>query len=100
MKKILQNDSNTKEYFKTLTKIYGLFLWAKWGMLELYWSGKLDERGMPLVYVYYDANGTCDEYRLMPIDRASSGGFWSWYMKRSDAECIQKNLNSKMEKNQ
>ena len=80
MRKVLKNTAKTKEYLDKLPKVYGLFLWAKWGILELPWSGKYtkDPIAVPLVYNYYDANGACDEYRLVPITSCSSGSFWNF----------------------
>lgn len=93
MKRILKNTAKTKKYLESLPKIYGIFLWAKWGMLELPWSGKYDKTGEPLVYIYYDANGMCDEYHLVPIHYASSGGFHGWYRNYDTAYDTQLELN-------
>ena len=93
MRKILKNTPKTKEYLDNLVKIYGIFLWAKWGMLELPWTGKYNKEGEPLVYIYYDANGMCDEYHLVPIRSASSGGFHGWYTDYNTAQDVQEELN-------
>lgn len=93
MKKLLKSTARTKKYLDKLPKIYGIFLWAKWGILELPWTGKLDKDGLPLVYIYYDANGLYDGYRLGSIRSASSGGFYDWYTDREYAEHIKDNLN-------
>ena len=95
MRKVLKNTAKTKEYLEKLPKVYGLFLWAKWGILELPWSGKYtkDPIAVPLVYNYYDANGTCDEYRLVPITSCSSGSFWNWYEFENNAKEAQEKLN-------
>ena len=94
MRKVLKNTSKTKKYLDELTKIYGVFLWAKWCVLELYWSGKYNKVGIPLVYVYYDGNGCCDEFRLMPIVHASSGTFYGWYSDKELAKQISDSLNA------
>ena len=95
MRKILKNTPKTKAYLDSLPKVYGLFLWAKWGMLELPWSGKYTKGDIvvPLVYNYYDANGTCDEYHLVPITHCSSGAFWDWYEFKYNAKEVQTLLN-------
>jgi hypothetical protein len=95
MRKILKNTLKTKAYLDSLPKVYGLFLWAKWGMLELPWSGKYTKGDIvvPLVYNYYDANGTCDEYHLVPITHCSSGAFWDWYEFKNNAKEVQALLN-------
>lgn len=93
MRKILKSTAKTKTYLDSLPKIYGVFLWAKWGILELPWSGKLGKDGMPLCYIYYDGNGTCDEYHLAPINYASSGAFHGWYEDKESAWKIRDGLN-------
>jgi hypothetical protein len=95
IKKILKNTPKTKAYLDSLPKVYGIFLWAKWGILELPWSGKYTKGdiAVPLVYHYYDANGTCDEYRLVPITSCSSGAFWDWYEFKNNAKEVQEKLN-------
>ena len=99
MRKILKNTPKTKIYLDSLPKIYGIFLWAKWAMLKLPWSGKYDKKtGEPLVYIYYDANGACDEYHLVPIHYASSGAFWDWYEFKNNAEEVQEKLNEALKR--
>jgi hypothetical protein len=95
IRKILKNTPKTKAYLDSLPKVYGIFLWAKWGILELPWSGKYTKGdiAVPLVYHYYDANGTCDEYHLVPITSCSSGAFWDWYEFENNAKEVQEKLN-------
>jgi hypothetical protein len=95
MRNILKNTHKTKKYLDSLPKVYGIFLWAKWGMLELPWSGKYTKGdiAVPLVYNYYDANGTCDEYHLVPITSCSSGAFYGWYEFKNNAKEVQELLN-------
>jgi hypothetical protein len=94
MRKVLTNTPRTKKYLDSLPKVYGLFFWAKWCILEFHWSGKYEKDVLvPLVYSYYDGNGMCDEYHLIPIHLASSGGFYGWYMDKEEAISIQKQLN-------
>ena len=97
MRKILKSTQKTKEYLDSCKKIYAIFLWAKWGMLELPWSGFYDHEGEPLVYIYYDANGLCDEYHLVPVSHASSGAFHGWYLDPNTAHDIQLELNDKLQ---
>ena len=97
MRKVLKNTARTKKYLDKLPKIYGIFLWAKWAILELPWTGKYDKKtGLPLVYIYRDANGACDEYYIAPISHASSGRFWNWYGTKDEAKEIQNNLNERL----
>lgn len=94
-RKILKNTPKTKKYLDSLPKVYAVFHWAKWGMLELPWSGKYTKGdiAVPLVYNYYDANGTCDEYHLVPITHCSSGRFWGWFEDKEAARTEQAKLN-------
>lgn len=85
-KKILKNNKQTKEYLESLPRLYAVVEWAKYGILELPWSGKYNKLNIPLVYVYCDNNGECDEYRLMPIVLATSGRIISWYHHKELAE--------------
>ena len=100
LRKILKNTPKTKTYLDSLPKVYGIFLWAKWGILELPWSGKYTKGdiAVPLVYNYYDANGTQDEYHLVPITSCSSGAFWNWYENKENAKQAQKKLNDSLVK--
>lgn len=93
MKKILKETAKTKAYLDSLPKIYGLFLWAKWGILALPWTGKYNKAGIPLVYIYHDFNGEHAEYRLAPINQASSGCFYAWYESKDIAIETQSALN-------
>lgn len=93
MRKILKNTDKTNAYLNSLPKVYGIFLWAKWGILELPWTGKYDKDGFPLVYIYYDCNGSRDDYFLGAIHLASSGGFYNWYTDKAAAEKVQSMLN-------
>ena len=97
LRKIRKSTPRTKKYLDSLPKVYGIFLWAKWGMLELPWTGKFDKNGEPLVYIYYDANGMCDEYHLAPISHASSGAFRGWYKDYNTAYDIQLELNDELQ---
>lgn len=93
MKRKLKNTPETKVYLDSLPKLYGIYLWAKYGILELPWSGKYNKAGIPLVYIYHDFNGERDEYRLDTIRNASSGSFWGWYETEELAKAVQDNLN-------
>lgn len=95
MKKVLKNTAKTKSYLESLPKIYALFLWAKFGILELPWTGKYNNDGMPLVYIYCDGNGMYDEFYLDTVNNASSGGFYNWYTNKEYALFMQERLNNR-----
>jgi hypothetical protein len=92
MRKVLKNTRKTQKYLDSCKKIYTVFLWARFGIREVAWSGKFED-GEPLVYEYYDANGERDEYRLMPVSKISSGGFVGWYLTKEVAEWLCNKLN-------
>jgi hypothetical protein len=100
LRKILKNTAKTKAYLDSLPKVYGIFLWAKWGILELPWSGKYTKgkTPVPLVYNYYDNNGTYDEYHLVPITYCSGGAFWDWCETKEDAKYVQEKLNEALKR--
>ena len=93
MREILKNNIKTKKRLEKLPKMYAVFEWARWGVLEFPWSKKYDANCMPLVYQYYDMNGCCDEWHLTPINHASSGRFWDFFSDKSQAELVRDGLN-------
>ena len=97
MRRVLKNTASTKKRLDSLPKLYGIFLWAKWAILELPWSGEYDETGEPLVYVYYDGNGACDEFHLVPIHYASAGAYFGWYEDKNTADDVRLELNDKLQ---
>lgn len=98
MRKILKNGPKTKKYLTSCKKLYGVFLWAKWGILELPWTEKYNKDGIPLVYIYHDFNGERDEYYLNTINKASSGSFWGWYENKDIAKEVQVKLNKALKR--
>ena len=95
VKKKLKSNAKTKKYLESLPKVYAVFQWAKWTVVEVPWPKKYDKNGMPLVYHYFDCNGCCDEYRLIPISQVSSGAYYYCYYDRTVAEYIRDQLNKK-----
>ena len=96
MIEILENNKETKKYLDSLPKIYAVYLWASYGILEVPWTEKFNYSGVPLVYDYYDGNGCFDEYHLKPINRISSGGFFNWYHNKELAVKVCDMLNNKI----
>lgn len=95
MRKILKNTAKTKKYLDSLPKIYAVFLWASWAIVEVPWSGTYNKEHIPLVYNYFDFNGEYDEYRLVPVNQISSGTFYDWFNDDEYAKYILNKLNSK-----
>ena len=88
MRRVLSNTSKTKKYLETLPKLYIVGLWASYGVRVHYFSGKCDLDGMPLVYDYYDGNGTCDEWRLYRLDHTTTGCILAWTTEEAHARAI------------
>lgn len=100
MKKVLDNNLETKEYLNTLPKIYLVVEWAMYGVMEFPFTGKYKNIDnypypIPLVYNYDDHNGVADNWYLMPITYTTTGRIRGWYNKAEDAYLIANKLNEK-----
>ena len=95
MKKILENTIETREYLKSLPKIYMIAHWAGYGVLEYYFSGKCTEDGVPMVWLRDDCNGTCDCYFLRKLTDTTTGWIYAWTTSESRAKEVAAALNEK-----
>ena len=86
-KKQLPNTGEVKKFLDSLPKIYLVGFWAHYGVWDFPFSGKYKkvfsehfgyEVDIPLVYQYYDGNGTCDKYILRPITDTTTGEIILW----------------------
>ena len=98
MKKILKNNSSTKKKLAKMKKVYLVCCGSKWHIREYYFAGKFkwDKRlqdYFPLVYVYDDHNGTCDQWELRPIIYATGCFTRGWSFRRYVAELDAELLN-------
>lgn len=99
MRKVLKNTPKTKAYLDSLPKIYLVGCWAKYGVREYPFTEKyFSENGfsIPLVYDYYDCNGTCDNYLLRRLDRVTSGRVIMWTQNKAIADKVAELLNKEM----
>ena len=96
MRKILPNNPKTKKYLDSLEDIWIVVLWEKYGTCKYKFSGKCDKKDKitPLVYMYYDQNGECDEYHLVPISKVTSGVVVLWTKKELKAKAVANLLNA------
>ena len=80
MKKILENSKETKEYLNSLPKAYIVACWAGWGVRGFPFSGKYadKEKTIPLVWDYFDFNGTADEWHRISIYDTTTGFIAGW----------------------
>lgn len=88
MKKILDNNKETKDYLNSLPKVYIAACWAGWGVRGFAFSGKYEdkEKTIPLVWDYYDFNGTADEWHLISIYNTTTGSIAGWSFSKSMLE--------------
>jgi len=94
MKKKRPNNYKTTAYFQTLDKIYLIGCWAKYGYREFFNSGKVNKKGIPLVWDYYDGNGAYDEWHLIPITHTTTGLIYAWTPIKAYAKEISDALNN------
>lgn len=78
MKNIRQDNEKTKRYLDSLPKLYVVGCWSKYGVREYPNSGLTDAKGVPLVWDYYDGNGTCSVWRLASVHHTTTGSVWCW----------------------
>lgn len=94
-KKELPNNKKTKKYLDSCKSIYVVCCWAQPLMLEAKWSGKFNKDNQPLVWIYDDHNGTCDNYFLRSVTSITSGGIYNWYF---DKQLAKERLAAEQEK--
>lgn len=74
-------------------KLYCVFLWAKYGVLEAVWTGKFDDDGHPLTIQYTDHNGEYEHYYIAPWYRESTGKPMAYSFNKNMAENLAKYFN-------
>ena len=98
MKKVLKNNEKTAQFLSKLPRLYMVGYWARYGVWDLYWSGKWEknphnEHMEPLVWNYDDHNGTADNWYLVPIRFVTTGQIIMWTEDKVVAESIASALN-------
>ena len=96
MKRILKNNTKTKEYLGSLPKVYITACWAKWGIREFPFSGNFEKENniyIPLVYDYDDHNGTADQWELRRIDFTTTAYIADWTFSKTVAEDLAEYYN-------
>ena len=88
MKRVRQDNKRTKKYIDSLPKIYLVVCWADYGYIAYPNSCKVNKDGIPLVWEYYDGNGTCSEWHLSPITQATTGWVSCWTVSEKAAKRI------------
>lgn len=90
-----------REKLEKLPKMYLVGCWARYGVMPFPFSGKFikdksiggNNERVPLVWDYYDGNGTCDFWRLIPITETTAGTIICWTERRAIAKKIANALN-------
>lgn len=87
MRKRLPNTEETRKFLDSLPKMYLVGCWAHYGVWDFPFSGKYkkvysEKLGynidIPLVYQYFDGNGTCDDFLLREISDTTTGRIILW----------------------
>lgn len=87
LKSILKDTPKTKKFLNSLPKIYLIGCWADFGYRD-YPCTDRNKDGIPLVYEYYDGNGTTSEYHLMPITHVTTGRIYGWTVSEKCASTM------------
>ena len=98
MKTVCKNTVKFREKLDKLPKMYLVGCWAHYGTMDFPFSGKFVKDKwtntlVPLVWNYYDGNGTCDVWELIPITNTTTGSIICWTEIRSLPNKIAKALN-------
>lgn len=85
----LNDNKKNNAYVESLPTYYVVALWARWGIMEVKFSGRYKtENGVkiPLVWQWDDHNGTYKEWILRDIRYTTTGFIKGWYYNKADAE--------------
>lgn len=97
MKRVYKNNKRTNRMLNKCSLVYGIFLWARYGVVEEYFTGRFVKdcfnRLVPEVFYYYDGNGTRDEWHRGPITNISTGPYICHTFTKDSAESICTKLN-------
>ena len=93
MKTVYKNTPKFREKLDQLPKMYLVGCWAHYGVRDFPFSGQFVKDKwanimVPLVWNYYDGNGTCDVWELIPITNTTTGRIICWTEIEGIAEKI------------
>lgn len=91
----------TKRLLKKIekaTSVYMVGFWAKWSVREYKWTGKWyyeKDTGapIPIVWYYWDDNGTCNEWIKVRLDLAECVFMYDWTFRKGVAQKVAQMLN-------
>lgn len=97
LKTRLEYNNKNNKYIESLKKVYLIGHWARYGVLELPYAGKMVEDDLfgitPLVYDLDDHNGTYAEYILTKINDVTTGDTIIYTFNRNLAQALSDKLN-------
>ena len=97
LKTRLEYNNKNNKYIESLKKVYLIGHWARYGVLELPYAGKMVEDDLfgmtPLVYDLDDHNGTYAEYILTKINDVTTGDIIIYTFDRNAAQALSDKLN-------
>ena len=94
----MPNNATTKQFLSGLPRLWVVVCWAKWTVIDTYDSGKVDEKGQPLIWMYDDFNGCCDSWWLRPIRCLTTGAIKGWYKNENEAREVAAEMEQKRRK--
>ena len=98
--KVLPNTPEVRHYLASLTKVYLVACWVRYGVMEFPFAGSYEyskraDKEVPLVWQHDDCNGTCDLFFLRNITSTTSGSISCWTFDKKEAEEVAENKNKK-----
>ena len=97
LKEHLKYNSKNNKYIQSLRKVYLVGYWARYGVLEFPYSGKMVEDSefglIPLVYDFDDHNGTYNEYVLRKLNDVTTGQVITYAFNKHIANSIAEQYN-------
>ena len=97
LKTRLEYNNKNNKYIESLKKVYLIGHWARYGVLEFPYAGKMVEDDLfgmtPLVYDLDDHNGTYAEYILTKINDVTTGDIIIYTFDRNAAQALSDKLN-------
>lgn len=96
---VKSNNKRTKKMLERCPIICMVGYWAHYGVMEFHFAGKHTPSGIPYVWMYYDGNGTCDEWHRVPLNFVTTGAIYGWTTSHVAAEEIANALNFKEDSN-
>ena len=98
-KRIERRNKKIEKKLKTAPSVYLVVQWAKWGVKECKWTGKLLQANdspwiTPEVYNFTDHNGEYDQWYICPIHYTTSGRIYDWTFNKEAAEKLAEALNA------